>query len=403
MYGIMFLIAPLVSAFYNEPSLTLLLQVAGFRVVLAGLTTCHISLLEKKMAFRKASLVQLPSFVLGAALAIWMAWSGYGAWSLVALSLFTGAFAMITAWIVSGWVPRFRFRRESFREIAGFGLNRTGESLIEVIFSNLYVLVIGTLFSPVQVGHYNRAQQFQNLPSTSINTVFNRVLMPMFSSIHGDHKKLRAGYIQALTLVSMASFPVLAGMSALAHPMVICLVGQKWEPCVPYLKILCLYGAFLPIHSLNVLAMLSQGKSGLSFKISIYKKLMVVAALLSTMHLGIIAMLWGQVVVGFLAIFVNAWPNRRLFGISIGEQFRVFTPYLILAVVMAFLVCWINTLVPMPAAVQLATGVIVGIVIYGIGLRLLNRPAHRQIADLTGSIPCVGHLAKLVFASPSPR
>jgi O-antigen/teichoic acid export membrane protein len=117
MYGIMFLIAPLVSAFYNEPSLTLLLQVAGFRVVLAGLTTCHISLLEKKMAFRKASLVQLPSFVLGAALAIWMAWSGYGAWSLVALSLFTGAFAMITAWIVSGWVPRFRFRRESFRAI----------------------------------------------------------------------------------------------------------------------------------------------------------------------------------------------------------------------------------------------------------------------------------------------
>ncbi len=398
MYGIMFFTAPLLAQFYNEPSLTLLVRIAGLRVLLGGLCIIHFSKLERDMAFRKATIVQLPSFVIGATLAIWMAYTGWGVWSLVALSLFTGLAGMIASWIVSGWIPRWRFRRSSMKEMVGFGLNMTGERLMEVIFNNIYVLIIGKYFSPLQVGFYNRAQQFQNLPSTSINAVFNRVLMPMFSSIQGDHEKLRAGFIQSLTLATMASFPIFAGMAAVAQPMVVCLIGPKWEPCVPYLQILCIMAAFMPIHSLNVTAILSQGRSGLSLQISIYKRLLVIAAILVTVRHGIIPMLWGQLVVAVLCIFINIWPNRKLLGISLREQIAVFTPYLLLSSLMGFGVWWLTLSLPLPAAGQLASGVFAGAVIYGLGLRLIRRPTHGQITDLLAGLPGIGPLARLVLS-----
>ncbi|MBC7979169.1 MAG: lipopolysaccharide biosynthesis protein [Armatimonadetes bacterium] len=397
MYGIMFLCAPLLAQFYNEPSLTLLLRVAGLRVLLGGLCTCHFARLERDMAFRQATIVQLPSFVIGAVLAIWMAYTGWGVWALVALSLFTGLAGTIASWLVSGWIPRWRFRRSSMREMIGFGLNMTGERLLETIFTNIYVLVIGKYFSPLQVGYYNRAQQFQNLPSTAINSVFIRVLMPMFSTIQADREKLRAGFMQSLTLATMASFPIFAGMAAVAQPMVVCLIGQKWEPCVPYLQILCFMGAFIPIHALNVTAILSQGRSGLSFHISIYKKLLVIVAIVFTVGHGIIPMLWGQLVVAILSMFINIWPNRSLLGISMREQIAVFTPYLVLSMAMGFGVWWLTLALPLPAAGQLAAGVLAGAVIYGLGLRFIHRPAHKQIADLMERLPGIGPVARFVL------
>ena len=397
MYGIMFLSAPLLAQFYKEPSLTLLVRIAGLRVLLGGLHICHFARLERDMAFRKATIVQIPSFVLGSVLAIWMAYTGWGVWSLVALSLFTGLAGTIASWVVSGWIPRWRFRRSSLRELSGFGLNVAGERLLDTVFANIYVLVIGKFFSPLQVGYYNRAQQFQNLPSSSINSVFMRVLMPMFSSIQGDHGKLRAGFMQALALATLVSFPIFAGMAAVAQPMVVFLIGPKWEPCVPYLQILCFIGAFIPIHSLNITAILSQGRSSLSFQISIYKKLLVVVAILLTVRHGIVAMLWGQLAVAVLSIFINTWPNRKLLGISAREQIAVFAPYLVLAIVMGFGVWRLTLSLPLPAAGQLAIGVLAGAVIYLLGLRLIRRPAHKQIAELMQKLPGIGPVAKFVL------
>ncbi len=398
MYGAMFLAAPLVSLFYSEPSLTLLIRVAGLRVLLGAFATCHFARLEREMAFRKTTIVQLPAFVIGSVLAIWMAYRGWGVWSLVALSLFTGLCGAIAAWTVSGWIPKCSFRRDSMKHLVGFGLNTTGERLVEVLFNNMYVLVIGKYFSPLQVGYYNRAQQFQNLPSMSINTIFSRVLMPMFSSIQGDREKLRKAFLQALTLATMASFPIFAGMAAIAQPMVVSLIGQKWEPCVPYLQILCLMGALVPIHALNITAILSQGQSGLSFKISIYKKLFVVAAILLTLPFGIIAMLWGQVVVSVISLFINVWPNRHLLGISVSEQMRIFTPYFMLSILMGFAVWWMNGALQFPAIGQLTLGVLAGAVIYGLGLRLIRRPSHQEIAHLMEKLPVFGSVTRFLFS-----
>lgn len=391
-------LAPFVSAFYNEPELTPVLRAMGFSILCSMPVVVHRARLERALNFRHLTLIQLPSFLVGAAVGITMAWQGKGVWALVAMSLVSASLSSVAIWISSPWRPRFVFLSRSFREMFGFGVKSAVEKVFQTLFQNLLTIIIGRSFSATEVGFYNRARQYQQLPAQSIYAVILRVLLPMLSSVQGDKSKMRLAFLHSIRIAAIASCPVFAGLAAVAHPLVETLIGAKWLPCVPYLQLLCVSAILLPVQAINVNCILANGLSGLSLKLNFIKQGIQLALIAATFRHGIFAMLWALVGFSFLAFFINAWPNRKLVDVPIRTQLLVVAPYLALASAMAVAVHLLLPICGDSAWIRLVAGSLAGIVLYAGGLKVLRLRSHRELADLVDGLPVAGRLFRAVLA-----
>ena len=145
--------------------------------------------------------------------------------------------------------------------------------------------------------------------------------------------------------------------------MVKVLLTNKWLPCVPFLQLACISYALYPIHTANLTGINALGRSDIFLKLEIIKKCVTVLNILITLPLGIYAMAIGQVIQGFIATFIKAYPNKKLMGYSYFEQWKDLIPSFCLSLVMAGIV-WVMNFISITPLLLLIIQIIVGIIVY---------------------------------------
>jgi len=374
--------APWVSKFYSQPILTLLLRVMSLLLVINAFGLVQTVLLTKAIDFMTQAKVTLIASVLSGAIGIGMAYHGYGVWSLVCQQLAAATFRVALLWSFNKWRPAWLFSLDSLREMFGFGSRLLALGLLNTIFENIYLIVIGKIYSPADLGHFTRANQLQKLPSETLSGMIARVSFPVFSSIQQDRERVKRGMKRALTTLVLINFPLMIGLAVVARPLVIVLLTEKWLPCVPYLQLLCLVGLVFPLHLINLNVLLAFGRSNLLLKLEIMKKGLVVLNILITWQWGITAMITGQVIISLVSYYLNAYYNNALLDYSIWEQIGDLYPYLINAVLMGGVV---RALAYLPVAshmLLLIYQTMAGMLIYLLLCRLFHCAAYMDLQKM---------------------
>ncbi|MEM1083901.1 MAG: lipopolysaccharide biosynthesis protein [Verrucomicrobiota bacterium] len=390
---LLWFLAPLIAGFYSEPALVWILRAVSGGLIIQAFSTCQRARLNRELRFQELFKLELPAIVGGGLVGVSMALSGSGAWALVGQMLATNLLAAIGLWFRSGWIPRFEFSRQSFREMFGFGVKNALERTVDVAVREAYVLVIGRIFNPLQVGLYQRANSFQQLMSLNMYGMVNQVMFPLLSSIQGDVARMRRGFQGVLQLTAMVSFPAFAGLAAVSEPLILSLIGPEWLPSVPYLRALCIAGALLPLQGLNLTVILSIGKSGLSLKLAIIKRIALALAIVLTYRHGVMAMIWGQVACALFSWIVNTWPNRRTIQLSPWSQLALMAPWLLASLIMGLSVFLATERVDWNPWLELVGGALLGAVIY-VGIIRFARP--RGFDSLIRSLPLDPRLVRVL-------
>ena len=181
-----------------------------------------------------------------------LAAKGFGVWSLVVQQISSAFFRTVLLWFLNPWRPTLIFSFRSLQEMFGFGSRLLASGLLNQIFDNIYLLVIGKLFSARDLGFFTRALNFQDLPSSTLASMVDRVTFPVFSTIQDDPLRLKRGLNKALTTLVLVNFPVMIGLAVIARPLVLVLLTEKWAESIPYLHLLCFLGFLFPLHVINL-------------------------------------------------------------------------------------------------------------------------------------------------------
>ena len=320
IYGLVYLLAPLVSAFYHQDVLTLVLRIYALDFILNAFFSVQNARLTKEMKFRIQMLIQIPAVLGGGLLGIFLAINGYGVWSLVWMSLFQSFLSTIMHWIYSGWTPDLTFSLACFKRHFHFGYKMTLTGLLEIVYRNIYVLIIGKYYAAVQLGYYSRAESVSQLPVTNISAVINKVTYPMFSKIAEDDEKMKWVYKKLMQQVLFWNTPVLIFLALIAEPLFHVLLGSKWLPAVPYFQILCFAGIMYPLHAYNLNILKVKGRSDLILKLESVKKGICVVGILAAIPFGIYGLLYFQLLFNFVGYYINSFYSGKMIGYSIPEQ-----------------------------------------------------------------------------------
>lgn len=336
LYLILFFCSPLVAKFYSMPILNDVLKTIGLNLIITSVLSIQMTRLRKQLEFKKIAITNISSYIIGASVAIFLANNGFGVWSLVVMQLFNSSMSIAILWFLTKWYPSLCFSKNTMKELFSFGGYIMAASILQEICKNLQGIIIGKKFSATQMGYYSQAYKLDQVSSYSIPQVIVQVMYPVYSSLQEDKEKLSNVLAMNIRVISFIIFPLIGLLILIADPLIFLLYGEKWMPCVPYYKILCVGGLFVCLQNVNFYAVAAIGKSKSLFYWSFYKWGILIAALLIGMNFGMTGLLWGMVLSSINIYIVNASLVSKHIGVSLIKQFSLIFPILILVLIAMF-------------------------------------------------------------------
>ncbi|WP_432714743.1 lipopolysaccharide biosynthesis protein [Pedobacter sp.] len=339
-YGILYFLAPIVANFYNHDILKSILRIYGIGFIINAFYSVQNARLTREMNFKMQMTIQIPSVFIGGILGVVLALTGYGVWSLVYMSLFQSFLSTVMHWIYSGWRPTLVFDKASFKRHFQFGYKMTLTSLLEILYKNIHILIIGKFYSAMQLGFYSRAESVSQLPVSNISSAINKVTYPMFASIVDDDLKLKRIYKTLMQQVLFWNAPILIFLSIIGEPLFLFLFTDKWIQAVPYFQILCLSGIMYPLNSYNLNIMKVKGRSDLILKLESIKKAICVIGVLAVIPFGIYGLLYFQLIFSFLSYYINSIYSGNLIDYSFSEQMIDIMPTILTSLLIG-MICYL--------------------------------------------------------------
>ena len=385
LYVVLFLAAPAISRFFKEPLLVEVMRVIGWVLVINALAIIPRTLFVKEVNFKTQTKISLIASISSGVIGIGMAWTGMGVWSLVGQQLSRQLLNTLFLWIYCTWRPAWEFSMQSFKELFGFGSKILLSGLLNTIFNEIYSLVIGRCYTSAQLGQYTRANQFNQIFSSNLTTVIQRVSYPVLSSIQDESERLREAYRKVIKSTMLISFACMLGLAAVARPLILILIGEKWLPAVGFLQIICFSGMLYPLHAINLNILQVKGRSDLFLRLEIIKKIIAVGPLVLGVLYNIEYMLWGSVCTSLIAYFLNSYYSADLIDYPTKEQIKDILPTFLVSFVTAAAM-WSLTLLPLSNWLLLPLQCLLGIALAVFIYECLHLPEYVEVKQLAFSI-----------------
>jgi len=359
-YLLLLISAGSIAGFFSQPELARLVPVLGFGVVVNAFSIIQTTQLTKRIDFKLQTRVSAVSSIIAGIIAVGLAFRGYGVWSLVVLTLAKNILNSLFLWLWNKWTPSLVFDMTSFKELFGFGSKLLFVGLIDTTYRNLYLAVIGKFFSAADLGFYTRADQFKQLPSQNLTIVVQRVSYPVLSSIRGDVSVLKAAYKKLIKSTLLISPVLMIGLAAVAEPMVLTFIGEKWLVSAEYLLLLCFGVMLYPLHALNLNMLKVQGRSDLFLRLEVIKKTLAVPVIIVGINFGIKVMIIAMIVNSLISYYLNSYWSVRFIGYSRFEQVKDILPSFILTSSVGLAVFFTGHLIVVSPLITLAVQILVG-------------------------------------------
>lgn len=326
--------SPLIAKLFKQPILIKIVCANAVLLFLNSFLAIQNTRLTIEMDFKAQNIFRVITNVTIGVVSITMALTGFGIWSLVWPNFIMPFLNGYLYWHHKPWFPGFKFSWKSWKEFFSYGSNILISNLIATVSDNLYPLVIGAKFSAKSLGYYTRAQGYSNLPVYTLQTVLGPVAFPVLCSINDDNARLREVFRRLIRVTAYLVFPMLIGLAILSRPAIYTLITGKWEQSVVYLRILCFACLFGPINMLNLDLLQVKGRSDLSLRLEIIKRVASIGILVISIPFGLLYMCWGQVVSSLLCYGVNTYYTGKLINIGFLQQLHDFIPTIFYTLIM---------------------------------------------------------------------
>ena len=381
LYFIIFLCAPFIAKFFAREELTDLTRVSSVGMIVGALALVQQTRLTKRIDFKTQTKITLISSITSGIFGIAMAALGFGVWSLVAQSLSSQILRTVLLWVFNHWVPRLSFSKNSFNELFGFGWKMMVSGLLDTVWKELYQVVVGKFYSPATLGQYTRAKQFSQLFSSNLTGVIQRVTYPVLSEVQDDKQRLVGAYRRIIKTTMFVTAISMFFLGAISEPLIYCLIGPQWHEAATYLPLICIAGSLYPLHAINLDMLKVQGRSDLFLILEIVKKTINIAPLLIGAFVGIIPMLYVNLLTGVIAYFLNSYWSGRILGYSSWMQIKDIAPSYGVAALVALSV-WFIKYLPFSNWIILPLQFVVGVAVAFIVCNKAHLPEYDEARQL---------------------
>ena len=344
IYLILFFCAPFIADFYNMPILAPLSRVLFLTFFFFSLGIIQNVHLVRAMDFRTGVRITFISGLASGCIAIWMAWSGYGVWSLVAQQVLQALFRSITLWLFVRWHPKTRMMMSKLKSMMSYSINILASAILNQIAGNIYPTVIGKNFSMSQVGYYGQASKLTTILQSIIGASLQGVAYPVLSKIDED-ERLKRALRKIIRISSFICFPIITLLAVGAKPIVIIVLSDKFIASVPIVQLLAIGAAVYPLYCVIHAYIQSIGESRMLLKLEAFRSILSIGSIIITMQFGILAMVLGLSTANIIVFVTSVYISGKRLSYTLTEAFKDIIPYVSISVLVFFPLYFLNRII----------------------------------------------------------
>lgn len=331
--AILWVCAPLIANFYEDGRLTDFVRVSSFILLVGVYNSVQLSVLARRMEFKKNFISSLIGVVASAIVGIWMAVRGYGVWALVANYMVNICINTFTLSFLVRWRPHFVCSLGRIKPLFKFGYKILLARMILNFSNDLYSLVIGKKFTKAGLGYYETGNKIPFVATTALASAIISVLLPAFSKIQDDLPSIKDLVSKSYKVSSFFIFPLMALLCVSARPLIEFLLTSKWEMAVPFMQIGCGIFIFVPMINCVNQSYNALGRSDVFLSIEVKKKIIEVVILFSTIWISLLWVALGRLIATVIGMYFVMKPAKKLFGYTLFQQIKDILPTLLISLV----------------------------------------------------------------------
>ncbi len=334
LYILLFYSSSLIANFYEINELSLIIKVLGFNLLINALAIVQKTKVLIRLDFKTFTKINLISILFSGVISIYLAYLGFGVWSLVFKQLTYSLVNVILLWVFNkNWLPLFYFSKKSFKELYSFGSKLLLANISSNILQNLYNVIIGKVYSVNSLGFYTQAKIYPELTSNTIANIISQVSFPVLSSLQNDKHKMLNFFTKMLRLIAFISFPLMFYLAIIAEPFVILVLGKQWLLSVPFLQYMCFSKVLTPLMSININLINAKGRSDLFLKADLIIGIIVIITLIVTSFISIKAMVISHIFTSLIGFLIYTHFSNKLFGFGFKKQIKELSLIFIISII----------------------------------------------------------------------
>ena len=342
VYIILYFFAPLIADFFKIPELALYLRVLSVKIIISSYNSVQHAYVSRHMQFKKFFFSTIIGTILSGIAGIFLAFKGAGAWALIIQYLLNSLINSIVLSFTVSWHPKFIFSWTSTKSLMSFGWKVLLTDLMGTFFDNLRSMLIGRFYTSTDLAFYNKGRLFPSIIGNNIDSTLTSVLFPAMSNVSNNVEKVKQYTRKSMQVSSYVMFSLMAILVAMAKPLVLILLTEKWVGCVIFLQILCISQSASTISRANIQAIKALGRSDVTLKLELVKKPIFILFLLLSIHLGVVAIAISMSLYSVVATALNMLPNKKLMSYSFFEQICDILPSILLALLVGVAVYFVQ-------------------------------------------------------------
>ncbi|WP_249223385.1 lipopolysaccharide biosynthesis protein [Microbacterium sp. CIAB417] len=323
---ILFACAPLISSFYSSPELIPVTQAMALTFLLNGVMTQSRAHLARKLQFTSLMLTDVVPAAIGLGAAIGFAAAGAGAWALVAQQIAIAFFGLVLSVAFDRWIPGLPRRAPGMTYFLKYGAFLTLSQIVATLSRNADYVILGYRFGPTPTGFYNRAFELVINPLNQVNAPSSKVAVPVLSRLQDQTDKFNEFLLAGQKAMLVVLLPVLSAVAAVASPLVLLVLGERWAPSIVLLQILIIAGICRVASYASYWIALSRGATAVSLWVNLVSAPVLIACIALGSIWGVVGVAAGFAVGTALSWFIGlAWYGRA----AQAPAWRMFTSALV--------------------------------------------------------------------------
>lgn len=288
-------LSPLIAEFFDAPESRGVIVGLGSVLVCYAVAMVPLGMMTRTLSFGRRSVPLTVPGLVGGAITVVLAVSGYGVTSLVVGQVVAGVLTAALAFAVG---PRVRpgWDGALAREMLGYGRHLFGAGLVGLVQLNIDYILVGKFLSTAALGVYSLAFRLAFLPYFAVAQVINGAAFPLYCRL-GSPAEVGRALVRVTGVIVLVTLPLVTGLVVFAPS--ITLLGDKWLPAVGVVRWL---GVFVLLYSLEQsaqVALKAVGRPGRLFAAS-------------ALHLGLLS-----VAVAVAVQFAVVWVGVAQAGVAL--------------------------------------------------------------------------------------
>ena len=352
-YVILFFVAPLIADYYHTPELVLLCRVAFLTIIFAALGTAQSAYLFRNMMVKEQAKCNMTATLLSSIIGVTLAFLGCGYWALAIQSMAYIGLNSLLLWYFSPWRPTLHLDFGPVRHMFKFSSKLLATTILERLNTNVMNILLGRHFTKHEVGNYNQAYQWNSKVFYLLQERQLRIL-----------RKL-------MRFTAFLAFPMLFGFGLVAQEFIVLTIGEQWLESARLLQLLCISGTFIPISSVLTNMLISKGKSGTYFWVTLALCITLIATMQMLYPYGIRSMVIAYVIIYVLWTLVWHFFVSRLTGYTLWALLLDIVPFAMIAFGVMAATWWATQNISL-LALLLPARILMAAVLYYIVMRLLR-------------------------------